>query len=263
MSAKIRFRQQTITLFVKVGDNDPRAVTETNGDLKITFEMPEKFINTDTSVTRKYSIIRVHNGEAAILDCEYDKTTAKGRFVTDKFSTYSIAYKDITEEEPAPEPAPVVRYPIVINDNVTVDKTTAAAGETVNVRTDFGYDIIVTAANGQRIAQITEKGSFTMPACKVSVTAVQNETFALMATAWRQSYVYSYDADMNKIKVSSTKKRGVIVIDLGEEYADKSFTIYNGRKSTKVKVTYGVLDAKGRFTFEVPDGKNYTLIVED
>ncbi|MCI7766579.1 MAG: hypothetical protein MSJ26_01165, partial [Oscillospiraceae bacterium] len=252
-----------VTLFVKVGDNDPRAVTNTNGGLKITFEMPEKLINTDTSVTREYSIIRVHSGEAEILACEYDKTTAKGSFVTDKFSTYSIAYKDITEEEPDPEPAPVVRYPIVVNGNVTVDKTTAAAGETVNVRTDFGYDIIVTAANGQRIAQITEKGSFTMPACKVSVTAVQNETFALMSTAWRQSYVYSYDSDMNKIKVNSTRKQGIITVNLGKEYAGKSFTIYEGKKSTKVKVTDGVLDAKGRFTFEVPDGKNYTLIVED
>lgn len=147
-----------------MGDNDLRAVTNTNGELKITFEMPEKLINTDTSVTREYSIIRVHSGEAEILDCEYDKTTAKGSFVTDKFSTYAIAYNDITEKEPAPVPAPVVRYPIVINSNVTVDKTTAAAGETVNVRTDFGYDIIVTDANGQSIAQITENGSFTMPA---------------------------------------------------------------------------------------------------
>lgn len=68
---------------------------------------------------------------------------------------------------------------------------------------------------------------------------------------------------MNKIKVSSTKKRGTIVIDLGEEYADRTFTIYSGRKSTNVKVTDGKLDSKGRFTFEVPDGKNYTLVVED
>ena len=102
-----------------------------------------------------------------------------------------------------------------------------------------------------------------MPAYKVYVKAVQNETFALMATAWNQSYVYSYDADMNKIKVNSTKKRGVIVINLGEEYADKSFTIYSGRKSTKVKITEGEFDENGRFVFEVPDGKNYTLVVED
>ena len=251
-----------VSLFKKVGNNEPKPVTQTYGDLKITFEMPEKLINTDKNVTRQYSIIRVHDGNVTVLDCAYDSATRKGLFSTDRFSTYAIAYNDIALEEPAPEPTPIVRYPISVSGNVYADKTTAAAGEMVNVRTDLGYDIIVTAENGQRIAKITEKGSFSMPASKVYVTAVQNETFALMANAWRQSYVYSYDADMNKIKVSSTKKRGVIVIDLGEEYADKAFTIYNGRKSTKVKVTDGVLDAKGRFTFEVPDGKNYTLIVE-
>lgn len=157
----------------------------------------------------------------------------------------------------------IVYYGIVTSGNVYADRNSAAAGQIVNVRTDFGYDIIVTAESGKRIAKITEKGSFKMPACKVYVTAVKNETFALMANAWRNSYVYSYDADMNRIKVSSTKKRGVIVIDLVEDYAGKSFVIYSGRKSTKVKVTEGKLDAKGKFTFEVPDGQNFTLVVED
>ncbi|MDY2864948.1 MAG: leucine-rich repeat domain-containing protein, partial [Oscillospiraceae bacterium] len=250
-----------VTLFVKVGDNDPRAVTNTNGDLKITFEMPEKLINTNKNVIREYSIIRVHSGVATVLGCEFDNATNKGSFVTDKFSSYAIAYKDI--EEPAPEPEKTVYYPVITSGNVVADKSYAAAGQTVNVTAGFGYDIIVTAANGRQIAKITDKGSFTMPASKVYVKAVQNETFALMATAWRQSYVYSYDADMNKIKVNSTKKRGVIVIDLGEEYAGRTFTIYSGRKSTKVKVTEGEFDENGKFVFEVPDGKNYTLIVED
>ena len=252
-----------ITLFVKVGDNDPRAVTNTNGELKITFEMPEKLINTEKNVTREYSIIRVHSGVATVLDCEFDNATNKGSFVTDKFSSYAIAYKDIEAEEPAPEPEKTVYYPVITSGNVVADKSYAAAGQTVNVIAGFGYDIIVTAANGRQIAKITDKGSFTMPASKVYVKAVQNETFALMATAWNQSYVYSYDADMNRIKVNSTKKRGVIVIDLGEEYAGRTFTIYSGSKSTNVKVTEGVLDEKGKFVFEVPDGRNYTLVIED
>ncbi|MBP0958107.1 MAG: hypothetical protein J5997_12175 [Oscillospiraceae bacterium] len=54
-----------------------------------------------------------------------------------------------------------------------------------------------------------------------------------------------------------------IIIDLGEEYAGKSFTIYSGRKSTKVKVTEGEFDKNGKFVFEVPDGKNYTLVIEE
>ncbi|MGN1102096.1 MAG: hypothetical protein ACI4RG_07880, partial [Huintestinicola sp.] len=91
-----------VSLFVKVEDNAPRAVTETNGDLKITFEMPEKLINTDKNVTREYSIIRVHSGKADILDCAYNSATGKGSFNTFQFSTYAIAYKDTTAEEPAP-----------------------------------------------------------------------------------------------------------------------------------------------------------------
>ena len=102
-----------------------------------------------------------------------------------------------------------------------------------------------------------------MPSCKVYVNVVQNDTFALMSNAWNNSYVYSYDSDMNKIKVNSTKNRGVIVVNLGEEYAGKSFTIYSGRKNTDVKITEGVLNSNGAYKFEVPDGKNYTLVVED
>ncbi|MCI7767924.1 MAG: hypothetical protein MSJ26_08115 [Oscillospiraceae bacterium] len=168
-----------------------------------------------------------------------------------------------TAIEPKPEVKPITYYPVVVSGNVNLDKPSAAAGETVNVRTDFGYDIIVTAANGKLIAQITEQGSFTMPACKVYVKVVQNDTLALMSKAWSNSYVYSYDSGMNKIKVNSTKKRGVIVINLGEEYAGKLFTIYSGRRNTDVKITEGVLNSNGAYKFEVPDGKNYTLVVED
>ncbi len=208
--------------------------------------------------------------------CDEKLDFAKHTFGEWKITTAATAEKDgektrvctvcgytETAIEPKPEPKPVVNYPISVSGKVTLDKPSAAAGETVNVRTDFGYDIIVTASNGQRIAQITEKGSFTMPACKVYVNVVQNDTFALMSNAWNNSYVYSYDSDMNKIKVNSTKNRGVIVVNLGEEYAGKSFTIYSGRKNTDVKITEGVLNSNGAYKFEVTDGKNYTLVVED
>ena len=204
--------------------------------------------------------------------CDEKLDFAKHTFGEWKITTAATAEKDGEKtractvcgyEETAIVPKSTTYYPIIVSGNVDLDKPSAAAGETVNVRTDFGYDIIVTAANGQKIAQITEKGSFTMPSCKVYVNIVQNDTFALMSKAWSNSYVYSYDSDMNKIKVNSTKNRGVIVVNLGEEYAGKSFTIYSGRKNTDVKITEGVLNSNGTYKFEVPDGKNYTLVVED
>ena len=155
-----------------------------------------------------------------------------------------------------------VIYPIAISGDVTADKPSAAAGETVNVSAPFGYDIIVADTDGNVIAKISEKGSFTMPSSKVSITAVRGEVFAHMSNAWSHSYVYSYDSDMNRIKVNSDTRRGVITIDLGADYAGRDFTVYSGRKSTSKKIISGTLDENGRYIFNSDEGKNYTLVIE-
>ena len=155
-----------------------------------------------------------------------------------------------------------VIYPIAISGDVTADKPSAAAGETVNVSAPFGYDIIVADTDGNVIAKISEKGSFTMPASRVSITAVRGEVFAHMSNAWNHSYVYSYDSDMNRIKVNSDTRRGIITIDLGADYAGKDFTVYSGRKSTSKKIVSGTLDENGRYTFNAEEGKNYTLVIK-
>ena len=157
---------------------------------------------------------------------------------------------------------PVKTYPIVISGDVSVNKPGASAGETVDVSAPFGYDIIVTDRNGRQIAKITDKGSFIMPASGVIITAVRGEIFAHMTNAWSHSYVYSYDSDMNRIKVNSDVKRGVVTIDLGVNYAGRSFTVYSGRKSTSRKITEGVLDENGRYTFSSDEGRNYTLVLD-
>ncbi|MDY2848306.1 MAG: hypothetical protein SOU50_08855, partial [Oscillospiraceae bacterium] len=81
--------------------------------------------------------------------------------------------------------------------------------------------------------------------------------------AFANSYIYSYDSDMNKITMNKTRKPGVITVDLGKKYAGKTVTLYEGKNSTEVKVTEGVLDANGKLTFTVDSGKNYTLVVGD
>ena len=118
-----------VSLFKKVGDNEPKPVTATNGDLNITFEMPEKLINTDNTVTREYSIIRVHDRNVDVLDCTFDPATGKASFMTDKFSSYAISFSETVNEEL--EHASVVKYPIAVSGNVSIDNTSAAAGETV------------------------------------------------------------------------------------------------------------------------------------
>lgn len=164
-------------------------------------------------------------------------------------------------EKLPPKPTAVI-YPISISGDVTADRSSAAAGETVTVSAPFGYDIIVADTYGRQIAKFSEKGSFEMPSSRVSITAVRGEIFAHMSNAWSHSYIYSYDSDMNRIKVNSDTRRGIITIDLGADYAGRSFTVYSGRKSTSKKIISGVLDENGRYIFNADEGKNYTLVVE-
>lgn len=83
-----------IDLLKKIGNNNPTAITETKQPITITFVVPDKLINTDTSKTRTYKIIRVHNGVVTILDCSFNPATKTASFATDKFSSYAIAYVD-------------------------------------------------------------------------------------------------------------------------------------------------------------------------
>ena len=86
-----------ITLNVKV-DNESKQMYETNKEITISTELPDNLINRDTSVDRKYNVIRIHNGKTDILNAEYDVVTNKLTFATDRFSTYVIVYEDIVKD---------------------------------------------------------------------------------------------------------------------------------------------------------------------
>lgn len=245
-----------ISLFKQVTGFAPTQVANTNGNVKITFTLPESLVNNDSNISRKFFIVRVHDGKAEKLACDYNAETGICSFETDKFSSYAIAYADtVLNAKPA-------SYPISIRGNVTADRSSAVPGDIVNVSTSFGYDIIVRDTSGKIIAKITEKGSFTMPDSRIFITVVRNESLSLMENGWRHSYVYAYDDDMNVIKVSSDIKRGVVIIDLGADNAGKEFSLYNGKKSTSKLVTTGVLDSSGRYVLNTADGKKYTLIIK-
>lgn len=160
---------------------------------------------------------------------------------------------------------PAITYYSVSADRfVTVDGTKHKAGDKVNYRVAELYEAEI-YANGRLYGRISGSGTFIMPDADVRIVSRLDETaYATLTSAVENSYVFAYDADMNLIKTNSTRKKNdYIIIDLGEEYSGRAFTVYTGRKSTTTAVTKGVLDANGRFTFENAGfGKNYTLVVE-
>lgn len=211
---------------------------------------------------RTYSVIRIHNGAAENIGGTYDAANKTITVSSDKYSTYAVVYK----EAPAPQPEPTVTYyPITADRNVTLSASSAAAGEQINVRVDFGYDAYV-YCGGRVINKITESGSFTMPAGKVTIVSQANGYLVMIKNAAPNSYIFVYDADMNYIKtngsVKGIKGEGKVTVKLGEEYAGKTVTLYKGRKSTNVELDSQTLDANGNATFTVEGGKNYTAVVE-
>lgn len=86
-----------ISVILSVG-NTTRTITDTEKKIEFTINLPENLINTDSTVTRTYKIVRVHDGETTILDAAFDAASNKLTFKSDKFSTYAIIYSDAKAE---------------------------------------------------------------------------------------------------------------------------------------------------------------------
>ena len=238
-----------------------KQVTEPSGGVYVSFNVPTYIINNYPEDDYIYSMFCSHNGGGYAVMSKYDADADKMTFCSDKFSVYALGVK---AKQSAPAVLPAEHS--VSADIHAAAANTAKAGENVTVNVESGYKATVTDADGKIIAVFTGTGTFVMPDSDVKIVSRINETlYAMLASGIENSYVFSYDADMELIKTSSTRKKNdYVIVDLGEEYSGRTFTIYKGRKSTGTKVTEGVFDADGRFIFEAAGyGKNYTLVIGD
>ncbi len=248
---------------IKTVNSTSTAVTECSKPISFRIDVPDDIIAED----RIYSVVRVHDGKAENIGGTFDSESKTITVSSDKFSTYAIVYDEASVEEPVPEPdvEPVVYYSITSDRNVRTSLSSACAGTTVTVNVDFGYDAIV-YCGGTRIARITDRGTFVMPAGNVRIVTEANGYLAMIKKAAPNSYIFVYDSEMNHIKTNGSRKgivgEGTITVKLGEEYAGMTVTLYKGRKSTAVELDSAVLDADGNATFTVEGGKNYTAVVE-
>ena len=81
-----------MSLLKKVGRNDAVAIHDTDGNMvKVTVTVPEELRNTNPNIKRTFYVVRVHEGKTEILGESTGDTVS---FETDKFSTYSLTYKD-------------------------------------------------------------------------------------------------------------------------------------------------------------------------
>lgn len=78
----------------KDGVSTKSQINEPGAHIEISLRLPESLVSKDRFILRKYKIIRLHDGKVDSLDAEFDKETNTLKFVTDRFSTYAIAYTD-------------------------------------------------------------------------------------------------------------------------------------------------------------------------
>ena len=205
--------------------------------------------------------VKVEDGyKAAVTDATGDIIA-----VITGTGTFTMPDSDVTIISEKIKPAPTVYYSVSADRFVTLSGTKYQAGDMVNYRVADFYEAVI-YINGRASGSISGSGTFVMPSANVNIVSkIDEAAFAMHRAGVENSYVFSYDADMELIRTSSTRKKNdYVIVDLGEEYSGRTFTIYKGRKSTGTKITEGVLDADGRFTFEDAGyGKNYTLVIGD
>lgn len=81
-----------IDLYKLVGE-DRTDISETAKKIRIVITVPDSLKNADSSKTRTFAIVRVHDGSGELLP-DLDDTADAITVETDRFSTYTIVYKD-------------------------------------------------------------------------------------------------------------------------------------------------------------------------
>lgn len=88
-------------LFRQIGENVER-ISEPGAKIRLIIRIPDELVNTDSTISREYFILRMHDGELTVLNGSFDKDTREYTFETDKFSDYAIVCKD-TKIETKPD----------------------------------------------------------------------------------------------------------------------------------------------------------------
>lgn len=91
-----------INLLLQIAGLADRNITDPSSAIGITITIPDKFINTDTSVKRIYRMVRIHDGKATVIDGTFDANTKQFTFATDGFSTYALVYEDVAATTTTP-----------------------------------------------------------------------------------------------------------------------------------------------------------------
>ena len=158
----------------KDGVSTKSQISEPGAHIEISLRLPESLVSKDRFILRKYKVIRLHDGKVDSLDAEFDKETNTLKFVTDRFSTYAIAYTDNA---------------LASCVTLTPDsKTLTGKGETVQLIASVTPDNAVNkkltwTTSDSSVATVDENGLVTAVANGTAIITVTTEDGEMTATS--------------------------------------------------------------------------------
>lgn len=158
----------------KDGVSTKSQINEPGAHIEISLRLPESLVSKDRFILRKYKVIRLHDGKVDSLDAEFDKETNTLKFVTDRFSTYAIAYTDNA---------------LASCVTLTPDsKTLTGKGETVQLIASVTPDNAVNkkltwSTSDSSVAIVDENGLVTAVANGTAIITVTTEDGEMTATS--------------------------------------------------------------------------------
>lgn len=70
-------------LFRQIGESVER-ISEPGAKIRLIIRIPDELVNTDSTISREYFILRMHDGELTVLNGSFDKDTREYTFETDQ-----------------------------------------------------------------------------------------------------------------------------------------------------------------------------------
>ena len=162
----------------KDGVSKKSQITEPGTDIEISVSLPESLIQTDSTISRAYKIIRLHDGIVDSFDAEFDKETGTLKFVTDRFSTYAIAFTDTqlaTNITLTPDSAiltkkgETVQLIATVTPGNTLDKKVIWSSSDSSVATVDANGLVTAVSNGTVIITATTEEGGKTATTKVTV----------------------------------------------------------------------------------------------
>ena len=174
ISKVVYFDADLFKSITKDGTTTKAQIKEPGTEIEVSVSLPESLIQADSTISRAYKVIRLHNGEVDSFDAAFDKETGTLTFKTDRFSTYAIAFTDTQ---------------LATGVTLTPDsKTLTKRGETVQLTATVTPDNaankkVTWTSSDSKVATVDENGLVTAVANGTAIITVTTEDGGKTATA--------------------------------------------------------------------------------